>query len=207
LKGGRGIEKGGNFALFCSVLGAFLPVCVYYYGPFMLLPFLALNIVVFALLSLISRRDFSGLVRDVSLRMLGVIYIALLCSHFLFLRESSDGSWWLLFALVIVWAGDTFAYYGGRSFGKRKLAPVISPNKTVEGAVCGIIGSMVAGLIYVEAFSLDMSIVLTLILVTLAGVAGILGDLTESYLKRRGGVKDSGKLIPGHGGFLFFSSL
>ena len=83
-----------------------------------------------------------------------------------------------------------------------KLAPVISPNKTVEGAICGIIGSVAAGLIYIEVFSLNLPILLALSMGAVAGGAGIFGDLVESYLKRKGGVKDSGRLIPGHGGLL-----
>ncbi|MEE9542540.1 MAG: phosphatidate cytidylyltransferase [Thermodesulfobacteriota bacterium] len=201
--GAHGAHGGaGSFALIGALVGAFLPVCAYWYGPFLILPFFALCIVIFSFLSYISRRDGRGLVADLSLRMLGVVYVSLLLTHFLLLRESRDGHWWLLFALVIVWAGDTSAYYGGRRFGKRKLAPKISPNKTVEGAFAGIIGSMAAGVIFVQIFSLSLPVFLTLLMGALAGGAGILGDLFESYLKRRAGVKDSGRLIPGHGGLL-----
>jgi phosphatidate cytidylyltransferase len=157
LKLGGGVMRGTNYALSCAVIGAFLPLCFYFYGSLMLLPFFALNIVIFAILSAVSRRGGSGLGRDISLRVLGLLYIGLLCTHFLFLREVPDGGWWLLFALVIVWASDTSAYYGGRKFGAHKLAPVISPNKTIEGAVCGLLGAMVSGDIYVLVYSHDVS--------------------------------------------------
>ena len=203
--GGGGVDRADqerSFTLFGATVGAFLPVCVYWYGPFSILPFFALNITIFFILSYFSRKDGRGAVRDVALRLLGVFYISLLFTHFIFLRELPDGQWWLLFALVIVWAGDTSAFYGGRALGKKKLAPVVSPNKTVEGALCGVVGGMVAGVIYVQVFSLSLPFLLTLLMGALAGAVGILGDLTESYLKRWGGVKDSGTLIPGHGGLL-----
>ncbi|MHC9084511.1 phosphatidate cytidylyltransferase [Luteimonas sp. RIT-PG2_3] len=113
------------------------------------------------------------------------------------------GNRWLLVALAIVWATDSGAYFAGRKFGKRKLAPVISPNKTIEG----LLGGVVAGvLVAVAAAPLAGASLGQLPLVALVALLTVLfsvvGDLFESLLKRHAGVKDSGTLIPGHGGVL-----
>ncbi len=110
---------------------------------------------------------------------------------------------YIFFLCAIVWAGDTGAYFSGRSLGKHKLAPRMSPNKTWEGAVGGIIASIVGAAIvksiYGESFLSWTTIVPAAIF---GGIFGQLGDLTESTFKRFAEVKDSGKIFPGHGGFL-----
>lgn len=106
----------------------------------------------------------------------------------------------LLFALVITWAGDTVAYFVGRALGKHPLAPQLSPKKTWEGAVASFVGSLLVGM----AFSrwLGISIEQVLAMAGAGNVAGQVGDLLESAYKRSAGVKDSGTLLPGHGGLL-----
>lgn len=116
---------------------------------------------------------------------------------------SDNGPLWLLTALATVWAADTGAYFAGRTFGRHKLAPTISPNKTWEGAAGGVAGGIAAavgfGLIAgIDAAQLPWLAVVALV-TTLASVEG---DLVESLLKRQAGAKDSGNLIPGHGGVL-----
>jgi phosphatidate cytidylyltransferase len=117
-------------------------------------------------------------------------------------RRSGDASY-VLFLCAVVWSGDTGAYFSGRSLGKHKLAPRMSPNKTWEGAIGGIIASLVGGSLlrayYGDAF---MSIPVLILCCVFGGIFGQLGDLTESTFKRFAGVKDSGKIFPGHGGFL-----
>ncbi|MGE0174069.1 MAG: phosphatidate cytidylyltransferase [Oligoflexales bacterium] len=116
--------------------------------------------------------------------------------------RSSD-SRYLILLLAIVWAGDSGAYFGGRKFGKTKLAPAISPKKTREGSIFGIVASIVAALIVYLVFGQDLgSLGQVLACAVFGGAAGQLGDLFESTMKRFGGVKDSGKLFPGHGGLL-----
>ncbi len=188
-------------SLIWALPGAILPVSAYCYGLISVLPALVIVLICYFVIRFVIVRDGSAL-KGVAVRFFGVLYIALLFSHFISLRQIPRGNLWLLFALAIVWAGDTGAYYGGRAWGKKKLSPVVSPNKTVEGALAGLVASMCAGLIFVFASGLDIPVLLTLFLALLAGVAGIFGDLTESYIKRSAGVKDSGKLIPGHGGLL-----
>lgn len=109
----------------------------------------------------------------------------------------------LFYVLMIIWGNDTFAYIVGKNFGKRKLAPKISPNKTIEGSVGGIIGAIVLSSLVLLIFRpLDISIVQNLLLVTFVGLVGQVGDLAESAIKRHYGVKDSGNILPGHGGML-----
>jgi phosphatidate cytidylyltransferase len=113
----------------------------------------------------------------------------------------------LLFPLLMTWASDTFAYFGGRTFGRRKLIPAVSPAKTVEGAVSGVLGTVVVGAVYAHFV---LGGVLGLPIGAIAGAAigfvvspvAQVGDLAESLLKREAGVKDSGALLPGHGGVL-----
>ncbi len=113
---------------------------------------------------------------------------------------SSDGPKLLMFALVITWVGDTAAYFAGRAIGKHKLAPVLSPKKTWEGTVASILGALLVAV----AFERWLNVPLTHLLAMAAAgnIAGQAGDLLESAYKRSAGVKDSGSLLPGHGGVL-----
>lgn len=109
---------------------------------------------------------------------------------------------WLVYVMTTVWAGDTFAYFAGRAFGRHPLHPLVSPKKTVEGAIGGLVGSGVGGVVTVLLLDLPMGLPEALGLALLAGAVAQVGDLAESLLKRSAGVKDSGALLPGHGGML-----
>ena len=126
-----------------------------------------------------------------------------------------DAIYFILLILCFAWGGDTFAYFAGRAFGKHKLAPVVSPNKTVEGAIGGICGSMLIGVIATviygmlsgryAAFTVEVTVRHYLVVVgmgAIASVLGILGDLFASAVKRQAGIKDYGTIFPGHGGIL-----
>ncbi|HLR89370.1 MAG TPA: phosphatidate cytidylyltransferase [Balneolaceae bacterium] len=118
------------------------------------------------------------------------------------LGSGQDGFWLAISLFLMIWGNDVFAYFGGRAFGKRKLAPVLSPNKTWEGFYSGIAGAAIGFLIAwisADLFPLPLWVVIPASL--LVSVLGPLGDITESGLKRMVGVKDSSNLIPGHGGF------
>jgi phosphatidate cytidylyltransferase len=108
---------------------------------------------------------------------------------------------WVLTVILAIWIGDSVALFAGKAFGKRKLALMISPNKSQEGALAGLLASMLVGAVSIQGFGLgDWK--LGLIAGAVISVAGQIGDLAESVLKRQAGVKDSGSLIPGHGGVL-----
>ena len=116
--------------------------------------------------------------------------------------DSSGGFELTLLMFVAIWLTDTGAYLVGRSLGKRKLAPTISPNKSVEGAVGGLLFAVVASLLLGDLILPSLDLLDLLAIGLIAGVVGQLGDLAESHLKRASGVKDSSAIIPGHGGIL-----
>jgi phosphatidate cytidylyltransferase len=118
------------------------------------------------------------------------------------MHRLANGRIWVLFTLVAVYFGDTTAFYIGRAWGRRKLAPRISPGKTWEGGLGAIIGSLAGALIFRVLFFPQLPAVHAVALGAGIGVIGQLGDLFESLIKRAAKVKDSGMLIPGHGGLL-----
>jgi phosphatidate cytidylyltransferase len=132
---------------------------------------------------------------------IGIFYVSLLFSFLALIKIFPHGGRWVIFTLTIVWFGDTGAYFVGKSLGKHKLAPVISPNKTWEGSVGGILASLLAGYL-ATLYITDLSIKIAFPIAIIAGAMGQIGDLAESMLKRSYGVKDSGSIIPGHGGIL-----
>jgi phosphatidate cytidylyltransferase len=109
---------------------------------------------------------------------------------------------WLLVVILITWLSDSGAYLVGRSYGRRPLIPVVSPKKTVEGLIGGLASAALTGALAVVLFGLDVSWAIGLLLGVAVGAIGVVGDLAESIMKRQAGVKDSGTLIPGHGGML-----
>jgi phosphatidate cytidylyltransferase len=131
-----------------------------------------------------------------------VAYAGILGSHLVLLRRLEDGRGWVLLLLFTVFATDTGAYAVGRLFGRRKLAPRVSPAKTVEGALGGLVAAAVVCLVLNEALGLGQRPLGLLALGAAIGVAGQIGDLGESLLKRSLGVKDMGRIFPGHGGVL-----
>jgi phosphatidate cytidylyltransferase len=135
-----------------------------------------------------------------SLFALGAVYIYGPLVLAVYLRRWNPH--WLMFALLLSWAGDTTALYIGRAFGRHKLAPVISPQKTWEGAAGSIAGALIAGGIYAHYLIPGTPLAIVLALAVAGNIAGQLGDLAESALKRRADVKDSGSSLPGHGGWL-----
>lgn len=114
--------------------------------------------------------------------------------------DALDAFWLLLLTLFLVWAADIFAYYAGRAFGRRKLAPSISPGKTWEGALGGVVAAALVGVGF-KWIVVDLAWTHLASLVVICSVLGPTGDLAESQIKRSTGTKDAGSLLPGHGGF------
>lgn len=132
----------------------------------------------------------------------GVFYVAWLLGHLILIRQLTDGSFLIFFLFLVTWANDTAAYYVGTFIGRHQMAPRISPRKTWEGAVGGLVGSIAAAFACRAWFLDSLGATDTAALGLLAGIAAPLGDLCESVLKRSADVKDSGGIIPGHGGVL-----
>jgi phosphatidate cytidylyltransferase len=134
--------------------------------------------------------------------MLGMMYIPVLLSFFILIRELENGVLWIYFILLLAFSGDAAAFYTGKVFGKTKLLPSISPNKTVEGVIGLVLGSMAVCFIFSYIFFPDLPVYHVLVMSFLGSIIGQLGDLFESEIKRGGGIKDSGRILPGHGGIL-----
>lgn len=132
----------------------------------------------------------------------GAIYVGWLFSFLVALRGLDGGRDWVLFALGVTIASDSFAYFIGRSFGKHKLAPTISPAKSWEGSIAGVIAAVVVGITLKAIFDLPSSYLALGLLAIFASIVGQAGDLVESLFKRNMAVKDSSNAIPGHGGLL-----
>jgi phosphatidate cytidylyltransferase len=132
----------------------------------------------------------------------GVAYCIVLPLFMVGIRELPFGEHWLTLTLVVIWASDTFAYFAGLSFGRRKLYELISPKKTWEGALGGAVGAVLIGLAYGALFLPRVPWGVIAVLAVVLSVVGAVGDLAESLLKRATACKDSGSILPGHGGFL-----
>lgn len=131
---------------------------------------------------------------------LGIVYVFGAWKTGMFLHDLNPN--WLMFALGVNWVGDTGAYYIGKNFGRHKLAPAVSPGKSWEGSVASVITGVAFGLMYLPLTIKGTSLLEAGLLAVAANIAGQVGDLAESAIKRGAGVKDSGTLLPGHGGFL-----
>mgnify|MGYP000864742432 CR=1 FL=1 len=146
--------------------------------------------------------DFRAAAQRAAWTVFGVAYAAGLFSYASLLREGPDGRQFVYFAALTTWAGDIGAYYVGSRLGRRPLARWVSPKKTVEGALGGIAATLLVAALGSGGVWPRFPLATAIGVGTLLAVVGILGDLSESVLKRAAGVKDSGALIPGHGGVL-----
>jgi phosphatidate cytidylyltransferase len=150
-----------------------------------------------------------------ALTMSGVLYVIYLLSYIIPMRAIATplypgllSAWiapgvaWIVLTLATTWLGDAFAYFSGRSFGKHLLAPHISPKKTWEGSIGGLLGAIATGIGCVPLLGLPIPLWGGALIGIIAGIIGPLGDLAESQIKRQLGVKDVGSILPGHGGML-----
>lgn len=186
-------------------------VAAFYYDQQLLIPAIIAALVVFELLVQLFGRaktgDFSDVIAETSIRVFGVLYVALLGGYIIALNTIDDPvpqmpAKLLTLFFIVVFGGDTGAYYTGRSIGRNKLAPRVSPGKTIEGVFGGLAGNVIAALIAHYTFFPELKISYAVPLAVVMGLLGITGDLCESMLKRGAKTKDAGKIIPGHGGLL-----
>lgn len=150
----------------------------------------------------LAGRELTAGLLDTAVIAFGVFYVAWLLGHLILIRHMADGSFLIFFLFLVTWANDTAAYYVGTYLGRHPMAPRISPKKTWEGAVGGLVGSVAAAFACRAWFLGSLGVADAAVLGLLIGIAAPLGDLGESVLKRSAGVKDSGGIIPGHGGVL-----
>ncbi|CAM2005833.1 phosphatidate cytidylyltransferase [Acanthopleuribacter pedis] len=204
------IAEGFGFRLFkLPVFFAVFAGIANIYFPFFMLEWIPYAVVAMATLtSLIPPRDMKATLPQVGICLMGAAYLglALVSMAHIFQISNAEGGWigrmLLVFFIMQVWFGDSFAYIGGSLFGKNKVAPVISPGKTIEGTAANLIGCFVAGLIGMHWFLPELSYKDVTYLTLIVGGLGFFGDLIESTWKRGSEIKDSGSLFPGHGGIL-----
>lgn len=169
-----------------------------------LLPF-DLFILIFVLgatgIALSSRRPVAQVLPALGISAAGLLFVALPLSYLVPLHGfAGQGPKLLLFLLVLIWAGDTLAYFVGRAFGRLRMAPQVSPKKTWEGAAASLLGALFVALVFSRWVTVESRHLLVMAL--LGNLAAQAGDLLESAYKRSAGVKDSGAILPGHGGVL-----
>jgi phosphatidate cytidylyltransferase len=153
-----------------------------------------------ALTIALGHADLRSVLPQVSFAFFGALYTFAPWRFATLLRNESKH--WVFFALALNWAGDTVAYYVGRAFGKHHLAPIVSPKKSWEGAAGSILGSIIFGILYMGYFEPQVPLWHIAGIAIAGNIAGQFGDLAESAMKRGAGVKDSGHMLPGHGGML-----
>lgn len=152
-------------------------------------------------LGLITRRPLHEVLPAVAISAAGILFVALPFSYIVRLDEIEQvGKQLVLFTLVLVWAGDMLAYFVGKGLGRLPMAPALSPKKTWEGSIGNVIASMLVGALFARWMQMDVTV--PLVIAGVANLAGQAGDLIESAYKRAAAVKDSGALLPGHGGML-----
>lgn len=162
---------------------------------------LLLTLFALAALALAARgTDLAKVLPQAAAALLGVAYVF---GGLRFALELyAESPYWLLFALGLNWAGDTAAYYAGRALGRHKLSPHLSPSKSWEGAVASLAAAILFGIVFLDRLLPEVAWLGRLMLSAAGNLAGQLGDLCESALKRGADLKDSGRLLPGHGGWL-----
>jgi phosphatidate cytidylyltransferase len=184
------------------VVGIAIIFAAHFAGPESMLMALALNLVGVGLISLFVYKLKPSIVTVIPRQIQGIVYVPLLLSFLVMIRRDADGMTWIFVLLAVIFAGDISAYYVGSYFGRNKLNPAISPGKTIEGAVGGLLGNLLVGSIGKFFFLSAIPWGLALLYFLAVGLAGQVGDLFESEFKRSSEIKDSGSMLPGHGGFL-----
>lgn len=203
----KGIKTYKKFAVAVSFL---IPTSYYFKdslsfimekGPYFFIALIVILLIIFQI--------FWGKIEEASMRLsytiFGLLYVPFLFSHVFALKNIKMGNYWILSAFLLVWASDSAAYFIGINFGKHKMSPKISPKKSIEGGLAGIAAPIASMFIIRYALyfkGTGISILHIIFIGILVGIVGQIGDLAESLFKREYGIKDSGNLLFGHGGFL-----
>jgi phosphatidate cytidylyltransferase len=139
---------------------------------------------------------------DTGVTLFGAVYVGFTLAHVVLVREFEQGMWLVFVMAASIWVNDSFAYLAGSAFGRHKIAPRISPKKSWEGFLAGTIGTTFVWIVANEFPGVQLSLAWRVAIGLAASLAAVIGDLAESRIKREVGVKDSGTLLPGHGGYL-----
>jgi phosphatidate cytidylyltransferase len=195
-----------------QLLGGLGLLTIFYFTALGKLPDLLMIQLVLLLLTagtltaaMVRGAPFDRMITSVGVTLLSVMYVALFGGHLIAVRVGFSpllSKHLLAFYFLVIFGSDSAAYYAGRTFGRNKLAPTISPGKTWEGAVAGLLASLLLATASHFWFFLDLPLKFALPLAGVMNVVGVLGDLTESALKRSAGAKDTAQILPGHGGVL-----
>ena len=171
-------------------------------APGLMAAVLAFNLMAGGLVAILQYGSHPETLKTLAKQALGVVYVPLFISFLVLIRNDANGMGWIFFLLFIVFAGDTSALYVGSFYGRHKLIPTVSPGKTIEGSLGGLAANLIFGALAKALFLPGLTWPQALFYSLLIGAAGQVGDLFESVLKRSSQVKDSGVLLPGHGGIL-----
>jgi len=181
------------------VLNVYRSIPPYLGGPYFWITLCVLAVIV---VRLFSRRPVEGALEDIAVTLFGIVYAALLFSFQVAIHAGPPGKKWLVFLFLVIWASDIGAYYVGTAFGKHRLYEKISPKKSIEGLLGGILASVLVAVLCKLWLVPSLGFVEAAVLGAVLALVGTVGDLAESLIKRSAGVKDSGTIIPGHGGIL-----
>jgi phosphatidate cytidylyltransferase len=192
-----GVIVGWGYCVSLLILGTALVD-----GPTGVALLVAFNLLIAGLFSVFIYKSNPQVGDVIQKQIQGIVYIPVLLSFLILIRHDPHGVTWIFYLLGIIFAGDISAYYVGSYLGRHKLNPAVSPGKTMEGAVGGLVGNLLAGAVGILFFLPNLSWPLGIAFFLAVGIAGQVGDLFESELKRTSGIKDSSGLLPGHGGFL-----
>ena len=198
-----GIHKGYDIPVVLCMLVALFIIAAF------ILPSVSVEMGMFVALLLIPavyvfrKTNIEDALPSSAVSVFATMYVGMLAGSMIRLRaDFVDGPKLVYFLVLVVWLGDTGAYYTGKKFGRRKLSPRISPKKTVEGLIGGILASVITAAVIHFTFFSRFPLIPAMLMGIVLSVSGVIGDLAESMWKRSAAVKDSGTLIPGHGGFL-----
>ncbi len=184
------------------LLGLMFPLAFFFGFPDLVLPVIAFVFILVMAFSLFQVTDPKKKAENLFIRVFGIFYVAFLLSFLIPISELDLGVKWVILAIAVNFMTDAGGYFAGRLFGRHKLHPVVSPKKTVEGSVGGVLICIISILLCKYIFFNELGYLDVLAVGFGGSVLAILGDLVESLIKRGFAVKDAGGLLPGHGGFL-----
>ena len=196
-------------SLLLIFLGLLIGTTVYFYGDRFISAILLCSVLISGLFQL-TRYKFDNAVENLSSFLFGLIYVALFFSFLILIREFplksgldyQVGGLWIIFLFLCTWLSDILSYFIGTPFGKHKILPLVSPNKSWEGSFGGIAGALLAAFVSKSIFLKEVPLFHLLSLAILISIFGQIGDFVESSFKRQVSLKDSSSIIPGHGGVL-----